>query len=121
MPIKLKSLGKQIVALARDHVGGFGMKLELGVFQSTLDADADRDTRSHNLDVFQNCDDTDLWDTVSDWRNLEIGPDATLDFYVYNRIELLDNLGILVRGGKIVGFHTASDCGVWRKLGEAAA
>ena len=114
--MKLKQLSKQITQLARDNVGGFGMYLLIGVRYSTLDADKDRDTRNHNLEAFADHDDTDLFDTRDQWRKLDIGADAELDFYVYDRYELKDNLGILVRDGKIVAYKVVGDRDLWRDV-----
>jgi hypothetical protein len=120
--IKLKKLAGQITKLARQYVGGFGMYTEIGERVSTLEADKDRDTRSINHEVFADHDDTDLWDTLREWRKLEVADDAILDFYVYDQDELKDNLGILIRGGEIVAFNIVGDkigdsYDAWRPIG----
>ena len=104
--IKLKTIAGTVTRLARQAIGGFGMYTELGKRHSTLPGD---DKHSYNLEDFADIDDTDLWDTERSWRDLTVADDARLDFYVYDREELKDNLGILIRGGKVVAWNVVGD------------
>lgn len=133
--MKLRTLSTQIHGFARQLIGGKFMVLEIGERVGTLKpleqlSSAARYTErtSWNCEDFlveaDGHDDSDLHETYGrgTWKDFIVPQNAELDFYVYaaagggfNDRELKDNLGILIRDWKIVGYRCVGDRS-WRNL-----
>lgn len=110
--MKLKDVSKDIYALARQHIGGWGMRVELGVKCGKING---KDAESVNWAAFDDTEQTDLadWMAREEWQKVEITePRVELDFYVSGSSgprayhELLGNLGVIIENGVLTQWRT---------------